>query len=120
VRAQERAVVAGLDRRELGDALLDELGDPVQDLGAVGRRGPSPGVERAPAGRYGQVDLGLPAARDLGDDLLVDRRDVLEGLRRADPLAPDPVLGRDLDALDLGGSARGGSSPRGRSFGSER
>jgi len=120
VRAQQRAVVAGLDRRELGDALLDELGDPVQDLGAVRRRGPAPGVERAPGRRYGSVGLGGAAARDLGDDLLVDRRDVLEGLRRADPLAADPVLGRDLDALDLGGSARGGSSPRGRSFGSER
>ena len=76
VRAQERAVVARLDRRELGDALLDELGDPVQDLGAVGRRGPPPRVERAPGRRDGSVDLGRAAAGDLGDDLLVDRRDV--------------------------------------------
>jgi hypothetical protein len=120
VRAQERAVVARLDRRELGDALLDELGDPVQDLGPVGRRGPPPGVERVPGRRDGSVGLRRGAPGDLGDDLLVDRRDVDEGLRRADPLAADPVLGRDLDALDLGGSARGRSSPRGRSFGSER
>jgi hypothetical protein len=48
----------------------------------------------------------------LGDDLFVDRRDVVEGLGRADPLAADPVLGRDLDALDLGRPARGRRSSR--------
>jgi hypothetical protein len=109
-----------LDRRELGDALLEELGDPVQDLCPIGRGRPPPRVERAPSRRDGSVGLRTTAARDLGDTPLVDRRDVDEGLGRADPLAADPVLGRDLDALDLGGSARGGSSPRGRSFGSER
>ena len=114
VRAQERAVVTRLDRRELGDALLDELGDAVQDLGPVGRGGPPPRVERVPSRRHGPVGLGQAAPSDLGDDLLVDRRDVAEGFGRPHPLAADPVLGRDLDALDLGDPARVCSSPQGK------
>jgi hypothetical protein len=54
----------------------------------------------------------VAASCHLGDDLFVDRRDVVEGLGRADPLAADPVLGRDLDALDLGSLARGRRSSR--------
>jgi hypothetical protein len=54
----------------------------------------------------------VAASCQLGDDLFVDRRDVVEGLGRADPLAADPVPGRDLDALDLGSLARGKRSSR--------
>ena len=43
-RPQERAVVAGLDRGEVGHARLDAVGDPVQDGRAVGRGGRPPPV----------------------------------------------------------------------------
>jgi hypothetical protein len=107
VRAQERAVVPSLERRELRDTLLDDLGDPVQDLRPVLGRGPAPRVERGPSRLDRPVRLGLTTAGDPGDDLLVDRRDVVERVRRADAFTTDPVLGRYADALDLGGLARG-------------
>ena len=121
VRAQQRAVVARLDRaRARGRAPRRSSAIRCRTL-ARSAAEVRPHVSNAPrAAATARSASAGAAAGDLGDDLLVDRRDVVEGLRRADPLAADPVLGRDLDALDLGGSARRGSSPRERSFGSER
>ena len=67
---------------------------------------PAGGTERRPGGeRLGRggdrrVGLALPAAGDLAERLLVDRREVGEGgLAREAPPA-DVVVGRDLDAGD--------------------
>ena len=81
-RAQQRPVVAGLDRRELGHPRLDPVGDAVQHLGAFLRRHRAPGLARRTRGGDRSVDLVGAAPRDLGDRLLVDRRDVGERAAR--------------------------------------
>jgi hypothetical protein len=101
VRPQQRAVVARLDLREVLDAGLHTVGDPVQDGCALRRRGPRPADEGRPGRVDRGVDLRLPTARDVRDHLAVERRDVLEGLRARDPPATDPVTGVDLDARDV-------------------
>jgi hypothetical protein len=73
----------------------------VEDLGALLERQRAPGLEALPGSVDGPVDLVDAAASDLGDRLLVDRRDVGERVGGADPFPADPVLGRDLDSLDL-------------------
>jgi hypothetical protein len=78
----------------------------MQDLGAGegGHRGPD--LEAGLRGADRLIDLRGAGARDLGDRGLVDRREVLERGGRGDALPADPVLGRDLDALDLRVRAR--------------
>ena len=127
VRAQQRAVVAGLDLGQVLDPLLDAVGDPVQDRGALGRRQspPRPGTRPCAAATAASTSAGAAAAH-LGDHLAVDRRDVVERLGARDPLAADPVPGVDVDARDgrCGSSAclRGGRTCRGpaRADGLER
>ena len=68
--------------------------------------GPPRGAERSPRGERlgrgsdGQVGLALPAASDLAERLLVDRRDVGERPLARDALAADVVIRRDLDSGD--------------------
>ena len=68
MRAQQRAVVASLDRGELGHPRLDAVGDPVQDFALVpwawSRAQPSKASRAAATAARG---FGRSAARDLGD-----------------------------------------------------
>ena len=91
VAAQQRAVVHGLEVRELLEALLDEVGDAVQDRAAAiwAERGPS--GERGSGGRNREVDLACSPAGDITEQGAVDRRMVGEGLLRRDALAADEV-----------------------------
>ena len=98
VRAQQRAVVPGLDLGEVLGAPVDAVGYRVKDLGPAPGRGARPAAERLPRGLHRRVDLRLGAAGDLGDRLLVDGGDVGERRGRAGPAAPDPVPGVDADA----------------------
>jgi hypothetical protein len=100
-RTEQRAVVPRLDLGDLRRPLLDQLSDAVEDLGTLFERHRAPGLEALPGGVDGPVDLDGAATGDLGDRLLVDRRDVVEGRVRGDALPADPMLGRDLDSLDL-------------------
>ena len=101
-RPEQRPVVPRLDRGEFGDARLDAIGDPVQDLRSFLRGHRAPDGEPLTGGGDGLVGFGGSPAGDLGDGHLVDRRDVDEGLGRRDARAADPVVGGDLDALDDG------------------
>ena len=109
VRAQQRSVVARLDRGQVRDPALHAIGDPMQDLGALLRRRATPALE----GVAGRPDRGADvfggAAGDLRDDGFVDRRDVIEAVRRRHALPADPMIGGDLDPLDRRVLARGGS-----------
>jgi hypothetical protein len=78
----------------------------MEDLGALLAIRRTPGLETLRRGVDGGVDLVDAAACDAGDRLLVDRRDVGERVGGADAFTPDPVLGRDLDALDLDAPAQ--------------
>ena len=99
-RPEQRAIVAGLHRREFLDALLDALPYRVEDAGPLSRRGATPSVERIGGGMHGRVRLGWSAASDVGDRRLVDRRDVAECVGGRSPLSSDEVVGGDLDVLD--------------------
>jgi hypothetical protein len=92
----------------------------MEDLGALLRFHRAPGLEALPGGIDGGVDLVDAAARDLRDRRLVDRRDVRERVGGADPFTADPVVGRDLDALDLNRPPAQRASPPPESFVSER
>jgi hypothetical protein len=73
----------------------------VEDLGPLLWSHRTPGLEALLGRVDGCLCLGGTTAGDLRDPLLVDRRDVGERVDGSDPLAADPVLGGDLDALDL-------------------
>ncbi len=106
-RAQEHRHVAALDGRELLDVLVDQVGQAVQERRAAGRAQRRPGGEGGVRRGDRPLRLLLAAARDLGDHLLVDRRDVLEALAAGDALAADEVVRRDRDALDVDAMLRG-------------
>ena len=96
-RAQQHRHVEALDLGETLDVRVDQVGEAVEVGGAT------TGPERRP-GREGvlrrlerQVRLARAAARDLGERLLVDRRDVQEPVGARDALAADVVIGRDRD-----------------------
>ncbi len=100
VRAQQRAVVGGLDLGELLQPLLDAVRDRVQQRGALLPARAGPGRER-PAGRLdGGVGVAGPAARDLGEDRAVDRREVGEHPARPAAFPADPLSGVDFRAGD--------------------
>ncbi len=105
-RPQQRTVVARLDGGEFGHPRLDAVGDAMQHVGAFLRRHRAPGRASLARRGYGSVGLVDPAAGDVGDGLLVDRRDIGERGVRRHAVAPDPVIGRDLDALDDGAARR--------------
>jgi hypothetical protein len=106
MRPQERAVVTRLHPRELVDACIDGIGDPMEDLGAVLRHRAPPRVEAGVSRRDRGVDLDDPSACHLCDRLLVDRRHVGEPIDRCDAGPRDEVVGRDLHAFDHGTVAR--------------
>ena len=97
VRAQQRAVVVGLELGELLDVRLDVVGDPVQDRAALGGAQCRPCGERRLGRGDGRVCLGATTAAHMRDDGSVDRRDALEGARRGHPMPADPVPGVDFD-----------------------
>jgi hypothetical protein len=94
--AQQRTVVARLHPREFLGALVDAVGDRVQDGGAVGRCRCRPAAERLTGRPHRGSDLGFAAPGDLRDRLLVDGGQVGEAGRRPHPVPADPVPGVDL------------------------
>jgi hypothetical protein len=90
--------VVGLERREDLDVALDQVGEPVEQAPAIGRRElrPRPAVELRAGRGDRRVDVGLAGRGDLGDGLLGRGRDDGEGraVGRVAPLAADEQLGR--------------------------
>ena len=82
-RAEQHRHVDALDGREALDVRVDQVGEPVQVDGAARGAERGPGGERLGRCRDGEVGLALPAARDLAERLLVDRREVRERARRS-------------------------------------
>jgi hypothetical protein len=78
----------------------------VEDLGALLERHRAPGLEALLGGVDRGVRLVDAAAGNLRDRLFVDRRDIGEARAGGNALAADPVVGGDLDALDLDASAQ--------------
>ena len=96
------AVVDRLQDGELAAALLDDPGDAVEVLGALGARHPRPdaGVGAA-GGLHGRVDVGVAGLGDLGEHLLGGGVDRLERLAGAvDELAVDEQAVGRLDVDD--------------------
>src|SRR5690606_1449828 len=108
VRAEQRAVVGGLDDRQLLHALVDDVGDGAQQAGALGRGRGGPSGERLPGGGDGRVHLFRAAAGDLAERAAVDRRLVGERGGGGDAGAADPVAGVDGDAGDRHGVGHDG------------
>jgi len=72
-QSQGLSVVERLDRRELGNVLLEEVGKLAEELPALGRLhfGPFAGGEGSPSGLDGDVDVTLSSLVYRADDLLV-------------------------------------------------
>jgi hypothetical protein len=89
------AHVPRLPGGEVLETLLDQVCRPVDDLATVGRVHSCPGsvIECATRGGNGAVGVDGLAAGDLGDHLVVDRRDRLERGARdgGDKLTADEV-----------------------------
>ena len=111
---------AHVDRLDDGDLVVvgvDQVGQPVQVLGATLRAEVGPVAEGHHRRRHRGVGRVGVAAGDVGElPRPVERRAVLERRRRRHALAADEVVRADLDALDVGdvgrrsviaGSARG-------------
>ncbi len=109
------AVVDGLEHGELAGPLLDDPGDAVEVLPALGTRQLRPRREAAAGGGHGAVDVDGVRLGHVGEDLLGRRAHGLEGrpARRVDELPADeqPVVGADVD--DVTGLGRRGVVPRG-------
>jgi hypothetical protein len=103
-RALEHGYVEALDRGDAIHVRVDQVGQPPQMNGTASGSELSPRGECPGGGFYRELDLRLTAARDLGDQLLVDRRAVLEALGRCDAFSADEVIGRDGDTGDHGGA----------------
>ena len=92
--ADRLAVLPALRDREHLEVRLDRVGDRVQDLGAVGRRGLAPRLARSVRRVEREVDVRRGRARDLAERL--SRRGARIGavgaLDRGDPMATDEVL----------------------------
>ena len=63
--AQRLAVVERLDERDEVELLLEDVGDLVEDLGPLGRRGLAPAVPRLVSGIQRELDVGRRRARDV-------------------------------------------------------
>ncbi len=100
-RAEQHRHVGALDRGETLDVTVDQVAETVEDLGTARRPQCSPGGERLGRGRDRERRLPRAAPGDLCQRLLVDRRDVGEARVARDPLAADPVVGRDGHPSDL-------------------
>src|SRR5690349_3048143 len=98
VRAEQGAVVAGLDLSQVLDPGPHPGGDSAQDGCPLGRRSRRPAAKRCPGGPDRRVDLRLPAPGNLGDGCLVDRGHVSERGGRGNPAATDPMAGVHCDA----------------------
>ena len=84
------AVVERLELGQLVAVLLDQLGEPPHQLGAVAaaHAAPGPGLERRPGGRDRGIDVGGIALRHLRDDAAGSGIEGVEGLAR---LAHRPI-----------------------------
>ena len=92
--ADRLAVVDGLDRGENLQVLLHAVGNFVEDLCPLGRRGIAPGVLRLMRRVERKLDIGGLRTRDLAYGLAGDRADIVE-IAAVDwgyPLAADEIL----------------------------
>jgi hypothetical protein len=78
----------------------------MEDLRAFLERHRAPDLEALLGGVDRGVRLVDAPTGDLRDGLFVDRREVGECRAGGDALAADPVVGRDLDVLDLDAPAQ--------------
>jgi hypothetical protein len=78
----------------------------MEDLGPLLRRHRAPGFEALLGGVDGFRGFLDASPGDLGDRLFIDRRDAGEGRAGWDAFTADPMVGRDLDALDLDAPAQ--------------
>ena len=90
--ADRLAVVEGLEQREVLGVLLDDVGDLVQDDGALRLGGLAPALEGSPCGVDGAVDVLLRSVRDGGELFAVGRAEHIKGL---------PIGGRGPFAADI-------------------
>ena len=92
--ADRLAVVDGLDRGEHLEVLLHAVGDLIENLCPLGRRGIAPGVLRLMRRVERKLDIGGLRTRDLAYGLAGDRADIVEVIApdRSDPFAADKIL----------------------------
>ena len=97
------AVIDGLDGGQVFLVVLDHLRDAVEDVAALGGRAAAPGHEGLVRGGDGQFHILLLAPCRLGEDLPVDRTDIVEVFtaHRFHPLTTDVVVVAILEA-DVG------------------
>ncbi len=95
VRAEESAIVVGLDDRQLFDPLLDAVSDGMENTGTFGTRGRGPARERRFRGSDGLGGLDGPTASDFPKGPTIDGRGVSEGGAGCDAFPTDPVPGID-------------------------
>ena len=76
------------------EILLHPVGDLVEDLGALGRRGLAPGIFRGVSCVERELDVCGAAIGDLTDRLAGDRADIVEiaAVDRRHPFAADEIL----------------------------
>ena len=101
VRAQQRAVVPGLDPGQVLGPRVDPVGDAAQDRGALGDRQRGPGRERRPRRATAASTSSAPPAEISPSAVSSIGETSVKVVGGRDPLAADPVPGVDLDALDL-------------------
>ena len=92
--ADRLAIVDGLDRGEHLQVLLHAVGDFVENLCPLGRRGITPGVLRLMRRVERKLDIGGLRTRDLAYGLAGDRADIVEiaAVDRRHPLAANEIL----------------------------
>ena len=102
-RLVQRSVVGAFDLGQVGDGLVDRVGEASEVGVSFARPEICPRRERLAGGGDGRVDLGMAAVRDLRElpAVPVDRAPHLEGRLAGDPPAVDVVVDRDGYAIDL-------------------
>ncbi|CAH0263676.1 hypothetical protein SRABI76_03553 [Microbacterium oxydans] len=107
--AHRLAVLPGLGDGDLLEVLLDAVGDPVEDDGALRRARLAPAREGLPRDLDRPIDVFARATADFRERLAVDGADVLEvlALDRIDELAADVVAVAGTVVREGSGLARG-------------
>ena len=92
--ADRLAVVDGFRRGDQAQVLFDAVGDAVQDIGALGRRGLAPGILGGMGGVQRQLDVFRRGTGDFAKWQAGDRRDVgkVFTFYRGDEFAADVIV----------------------------
>ena len=102
IAGEQRAVVHGLDRREILGARLQAFRETLEDGQTPFRTQRGPGRKGLARRIDRRADLGPGPRSDIAEMRAIDRRDVGEAIRGRNAAAADPVIGRYLDARDDG------------------